>query len=89
MGIDYVFFRLVIFVNIAMQGEEKESFFIIVVALQSQVGQNGAVYDPTTDRQCCQNGDFTTVYRVNTGRFQSVFIGMIGRRNTYCILSVS
>jgi hypothetical protein len=40
-----------------------------VITIPTQVGQNGTVYDPRTDRKWCQNGDFSTVYCVNTGPF--------------------
>jgi len=38
----------------------------------TQVDQNGVVYDPKTDRKLCKNGVFTAVFRVFMVRFRSV-----------------
>ena len=55
----------------------------------TQVDQNGIVYDPKTDRKCGKNEVFTTVYSVNTLRFRSVIDRIIWRRNTHRIVPVS
>jgi hypothetical protein len=36
---------------------------------QTQVDQNGIVYDPKTDHKCLKNGAFTAVYSVYTAVF--------------------
>ena len=57
--------------------------------LNTQVDQNGAVYDPKTERNHCKNGVFTAVHGFNTVRFRSVLNRIFGRSNTDRIISVS